>query len=94
MPSCVFCGKEVVLEFKIGRLHDCPYCGKYLHCCLQCRFYDRSYHNECRENQAQIVADKENANFCEFYEFGRDIKMENKKIEETKNKLEGLFKKK
>jgi len=92
-PNCVFCGKPVDLEVKIGRLHECPSCGHYLHACLQCRFYDRSYHNECREIQARQVGDKENANFCEFFEFGRDVAKEKSKVEETKSKLDALFKK-
>ena len=34
-----------------------------------------------------------NANFCEFYEFGRDVEKENKEITDAKSKLEDLFKK-
>lgn len=93
--KCVFCGTDVeVIDGRVGRLEDCPECGKYLHSCLQCGFYDRSYHNECRENQAPMVADKENANFCEFFNFGREVESEKKNVADAKSKLESLFKQK
>tara|TARA_R110000868_G_scaffold97619_17_gene268676 strand:- start:5675 stop:5851 length:177 start_codon:yes stop_codon:yes gene_type:complete len=34
-----------------------------------CRFYDSSSYNECRETQADRVADKNKSNFCGFFEF-------------------------
>ncbi len=93
MPKCCFCGKEIELVYrKVGRRDDCPHCGRDLHACLQCRFYDRSFHNQCRENQASIVSDKERSNFCEFFEFGRDADAEKAKAEEAKKKLDTLFK--
>lgn len=92
--ECFFCGELIEYDGRIGRLEDCPRCGKYLHTCFQCRFYDRSYHNDCRENQAPLVGDKETANFCEFFEMGRDGKQENSRKEDAKKKLEDLFKKK
>jgi len=94
MPVCFFCGKDVELVYrKVGRLDDCPHCGRDLHACLQCRFYDRSFHNQCIENQAAMVGDKERSNFCEFFEFGRDVGGEKAKIEENKKKLDELFRK-
>lgn len=93
MPSCVFCGSEVEVVGRIGRLDGCPSCRRDLHACLQCRLYDRSAHNQCRESQAPYVADRERANFCEFFEFGREVEGEKKTIEKSKRKLEELFKK-
>jgi len=94
MPRCVFCGAEVeIIDRKVGRMDECPSCKRDLHACLQCRFYDRSYHNQCRENQAAQVADKEKSNFCEFFEFGRDSEGENRAAGDARRKLEDLFKK-
>ena len=94
MARCIFCGEEVELALrKVGRRDECPHCGRDLHACLQCRFHDRSYHNQCRENQAAIVTDKEQSNFCEFFEFGRDTSAERSAEDESKKKLEALFKK-
>ncbi len=93
MPICAFCGAEVEIIDKVGRLDECHSCKRDLHSCLQCKFYDRSFHNQCRENQAPYVSDKERANFCEFFSFGRDAQSENKAADVAKNKLEELFKK-
>lgn len=60
---------------------------------MQCRFYDRSYHNQCRESQAALVSDKEKSNFCEFFEFGRDAASEAERAKESKKRLEELFRK-
>jgi hypothetical protein len=94
MPDCIFCGKDVEVIVKIGRLDECQHCGHYIHCCMQCIFYDRSYHNHCRETEAPRIADKEAANFCEFFRFGRDAKKEKAGTDEAKRKLEALFGKK
>jgi len=59
---------------------------------MQCRFYDRSSHNDCRENQAAMVGDKERSNFCEFFEFGRDATVEKSAADDSKKKLDELFK--
>lgn len=96
MPHCVFCGTSI--EFapgeRVGRRDECPQCRRDLHACLQCRFYERSAHNQCRESQAGIVADKEGANFCEFFAFGREgVAPGQDPAQEAKLKLEGLFRK-
>ncbi|MFH0798955.1 MAG: hypothetical protein V2A66_02095 [Pseudomonadota bacterium] len=90
---CAFCGAPVELEGRAGRSAECPSCRRDIHCCLQCRFCDRSYHNQCRESQAGYISDREQSNFCEFFEFGRDAVSEKKKAMDSKNKLEELFKK-
>ena len=46
----------------------CPSCHSDLHVCANCRFFDRSAHNQCREPAAEFVRDKERANFCELFE--------------------------
>ena len=95
MPKCVFCGHEIKVGQgeKIGRREECLKCGRDLHSCVQCSLFDRSYHNNCRESQSQVVSDKEASNFCEFFSFGRDVADERLKVEDTKSKLEELFKK-
>jgi len=91
MPKCVHCGAEIEIVDRIGRLEECPQCGRYLHSCVQCRFHDRSYHNQCMENQAPQISDREDANFCEFFQIGRNVEGENKKIDEAKKRLDSLF---
>lgn len=90
---CAFCGGMVEIEGKPGRADECPHCRRDLHACLQCRFYDRSFHNQCRESQSGYVSDKEKSNFCEFFEFGRDVVSEKSVMVSSKKKLDELFKK-
>lgn len=92
MAKCVHCGTEIVIIDRIGRLDDCEKCGRDLHACVQCSLFDRGYHNDCRESQSGYIGDKERANFCEFFQFGRDIEDERNTVAAMKNKLNDLFK--
>lgn len=93
MPRCIFCQQEVVFEVKIGRLEECPHCHRDIHACVQCRHYDRAAHNRCREPQAEWVPDKECANFCGYFEFGRDDAGERAAQHKALNDLDALFRK-
>jgi hypothetical protein len=90
---CHSCQKELVLEEKVGRQDICPECDAYLRCCLNCRFYDPTAYNECREPQAERVVDKEQGNFCDYFELGAEAKGASNETEAAKKALEGLFKK-
>ncbi len=65
---CKACGTENKVGDIIGRRDTCDSCGKDLRSCIQCRHYDTSTSNDCREPQAEPVADKEKANFCGFFQ--------------------------
>ena len=47
---------------------ECPHCKADLHVCFNCRFYDESAYNECRESSAEKVEDKERNNYCEYFD--------------------------
>jgi hypothetical protein len=64
---CFSCGTELNLKGKIYRTDVCPKCDADVHCCLNCDNYDISAHNKCLEPQAEWVADREKANFCDFF---------------------------
>ena len=66
--SCYQCNKSVELEHKISFREECPYCRADLHVCFNCRFYDESAYNECKESSAEKVKDKERNNYCEYFE--------------------------
>jgi len=91
--NCYKCGKEILLDRKVFRQDTCPQCNAYLHCCYNCRFHDRHAYHECRESQADLVHDKEMANFCDYFEgISRPVnKMD--KADEARRRLENLFKK-
>jgi hypothetical protein len=69
MKLCHACKKALDLGRETGRRDECPYCSADLHCCLNCRFYDRSAPKQCREPQADLVRQKDKANFCDFFAF-------------------------
>jgi len=65
---CHRCGTDIALMRIPSRLETCPDCRAYLHCCLNCRFYDPTLSNSCQEPQAEYVSDKAAGNFCEFFQ--------------------------
>ena len=95
---CQGCGIPIAIEGPIRRRDCCPSCGADLHACVQCRFYDPSVSNQCRESQAERVQDKEGGNFCEFFQLltgptGAAIGSADSKADDARAKLEALFKK-
>lgn len=93
--QCFSCKKEIVLGGnRIGRRDDCPHCGRDLHCCFNCTFYDPKVYNECRELQADRVLEKEKSNFCDYFSPTEKSAGAKTAVDEAKKKLEELFKKK
>lgn len=88
---CYFCGFKFSGD-KVYRDTSCEKCGKDMKVCLNCRFYDEGSHWSCRESISEEVADKEKANFCEFFEYidraGGSLK---KKSDKAKDELKKLF---
>jgi len=91
---CHACGHGSNFEASLGRQDLCPECRAYLHCCMNCRFYDPSAYNECRETMAERVVEKETANFCDYFEAGESGNSGQDEREAAKQALAGLFKKK
>src|SRR5688572_20653142 len=97
---CHSCRNELVFEvkvgIKVGRRDSCPHCAADLHVCKNCRFYDPSLHNQCREPEASFIRDREAANFCAHFDFkNRDAAPEvAANVANARAKLEALFKKK
>jgi len=69
MRLCFHCRTEILLTGQIGRREVCPRCGRDLHVCRNCRFYDPRAYNACRESQAERVLDKDRSNFCDYFVF-------------------------
>ena len=65
--SCHKCGAQWQQEPPIGRRDECPKCHSDAKCCLNCRWYDRGAHHECREEQAEWVKEKAQGNFCGLF---------------------------
>ncbi len=96
MNYCYHCNKSVKTSDIIGRTDTCPFCDADLHCCLNCRFHDPGSYNECAENQAERVLEKDRSNFCDYFSFKRTEKgapFEQNNSTEKSNPLDNFFKK-
>ncbi len=95
MKVCHRCGKELDAGDRVPRAATCLHCGSYLHCCLNCAFYDPHAHNQCREPQSEYVSDREKGNFCDFFTFRGPGPNGKRQEEDTKARKawEELFKK-
>jgi hypothetical protein len=91
--TCYNCGKEIVLEDKVYRQSTCSKCESYLHCCLNCRFYDERAFHQCKEPEVRYVKEKDSANFCTYFE-PSDAKRgaANSRADDARKKLDDLFK--
>ena len=69
---CWKCKKEISIE-KPVRGDECPLCHADLHVCKACDFYESGAHNDCRENSADMVTDKERANFCDYFRVSKKL---------------------
>lgn len=95
MPKCYNCSHELRAETDYGRQDTCLKCRASTHVCKNCLHYDTSRYNECAENIADRVVDKEKANFCDHFK-PVDPKggAASDKREQLLNAAEALFKKK
>lgn len=68
---CWKCGTEYKLSGTPGRSETCYQCGSDLKACLNCVSYDKRVAYECRDRRADPVAEKHQANYCEYFELVR-----------------------
>ena len=94
MPHfCHHCAKEVQISDRVGRGDTCPFCNADAHCCQNCSFYDTAAYNECREPSADVVKEKERANYCDFFRPRSGSGKIDDKAAALKAAAEALFKK-
>jgi ribosome-binding protein aMBF1 (putative translation factor) len=92
--NCFNCGTELTFSSVPGRREDCTKCGADVHVCKNCKHYDRNAYNECREPSAEVVREKERANFCDFFTPGDGGKSAVDMKKDLMSAAEALFKKK
>ena len=68
---CFKCGTTWAFNRQPGRAETCERCGADLRVCLNCISYDPKVAYQCRDRRAEEVADKDRANFCEFFEMAK-----------------------
>jgi rRNA maturation protein Nop10 len=89
--KCAFCHEEIA-ETKIHIRDECPACGRDLHICLNCEFYDANAYRQCRESIRELIQDKEKANFCDFFRAAKSDTADTGKESDDFKKLQDLFK--
>lgn len=95
MPQlvCHHCGAPVSFNEPLARDKECDACGGDLRCCINCRHYDTSYNNSCKETEADPVVEKSRRNFCEFFSYSAApfAKSGSGREADARAKLAGLF---
>jgi hypothetical protein len=96
---CWYCGLPVTELEPFGRSLRCLTCGKDMRSCKNCRFFLPGARGDCREANTEGQADKERANFCDWFSFDQKYReqtggQENdrKKAEDSKAAFDNLFK--
>ena len=89
--KCAHCHMEIT-ETRIHIRDECPKCGRDLHICLNCEFYDRNAYRQCRELIKEPVQDKEKANYCDFFRAGGAGVSKTDGAGDALKKLNNLFK--
>ena len=98
-PMCYFCGEAVILDRAPGSGETCPTCGKDMHVCLMCLFWDPQARFACRETIDSQILDKDRRNFCDWFALnpafgvkGRGDKRGQEKEGKAKLAFDSLFK--
>jgi hypothetical protein len=91
--TCFHCGNKVQISSEFGRREECPSCNNDVHSCKNCEFYDESSYNECKETQAEVVKEKERANYCDYFHLSTSDKHKTVVKDNVLSAAEALFKK-
>ncbi len=65
---CAVCGHKAQLLGEVAADALCEGCGKPLHTCTNCTFFDTGARFECRKPIPQRVESKTKANSCELFQ--------------------------
>ena len=90
---CFSCGNKIDVVERVGIREECDKCSADLHVCKNCRFYDVTAYNECKEPSADVVREKDRANYCDYFEPGGGS-FEKSKRDDLLAQAEALFGKK
>lgn len=91
---CWKCGADLAsLPLPLSRTAECPKCRAYLHSCRMCRDYNPQVAEQCDEDRAEEVRDKETANFCDWFKPRADAHRprDPTRAQASREKLESLF---
>lgn len=92
--NCWKCGTKLVeVILPMSRREECHSCHSDQHVCKMCQHFDKASRSSCLEERADYVADRERANFCDYFSpstaaFSADSIQ---KQQQAKAKLAALF---
>lgn len=91
--QCWNCGADLSKAPRpISRHETCPACFEALHCCRLCEHFRAAEPAQCAEDRADPPVNKENANFCEWFQpNGNAFRGESAGAKSAKGKLDALF---
>ena len=91
--TCWKCGGPLPdLLLPLPRHEECPHCRAQLHVCRMCEFFDTSAPQQCREPVADLVSDKQRANFCGYFQLNPDAFSESSgESDASRQQLDALF---
>jgi len=91
---CHACQKELSFsDSKISFREECIHCRGDVHACKNCQFYDPKAYNECKESSADVVREKDRANYCEYFQVRTGGLAEKDKAAALRAAADALFKK-
>ena len=93
MKRCYKCGEPYQELNPFSFQTICTKCHAYLHCCYNCRLYDPDASNKCKSSTTEWVPNREKYNFCDEFEFVESKPETKIGKEDTKTKINNLFKK-
>ena len=91
MKACHHCHTTIDPLLIVGTHTHCPSCDKPLHSCYNCRFYSPGSYHDCLEGVDELIVEKKEANFCDFFMLGEDSLEEDRKKTDAKKRAEAFF---
>jgi hypothetical protein len=91
---CWKCGASLKTEpLPLSRRAVCAVCDAELHVCRLCQFYDPRVSDQCTEDRAEQVREKDRANFCDYFKPkpGAYVARDDTRAVAAKVRLDGLF---
>ena len=92
--QCWKCGSELKkLLLPFSRSEECSSCNADLRVCRGCKNYAADVADACTEERAEFVADKDRANFCDYFNPHATAyrKQDDAEAQRARNKLAELF---
>ena len=90
---CWNCGADLLnVPLPVGRGEECPRCISSVRVCRMCRFYDPEASNDCREIMADVVADKQAANTCDYFSpRPPEVERDQDEAQDSRARLDAVF---